>query len=66
MRLVQADEEVKVFTTTANGKDELDVIPGKEYLIEGVKVIYFNRLTKDHSHITFSLWKHLYKECKQL
>ena len=62
--LVQSGAEVKVFTTTANGSEELDVKPGAEYTVEGVKVIYFKRLTKDHSHITFALWKKLYKECK--
>lgn len=62
--LVQAGVDVQVFTTTANGSEELDVQTNKEYLIEGVKVIYFKRLTKDHSHITFSLWKQLYKDCK--
>lgn len=62
--LVRAGMEVKVFTTTANGKDELDVKTNIEYDVEGVKVVYFKRLTKDHSHITFSLWKQLYRECK--
>lgn len=62
--LVQAGMEIKVFTTAANGKNELDVTTGIEYNVEGVKVIYFKRLTKDHSHISFSLWKRLYKECK--
>ncbi len=62
--LVQAGVEVQVFTTTANGRNELDVTTDIEYEVEGVKVIYFKRLTKDHSHITFSLWKRLYKDCK--
>ncbi|HEY2725959.1 MAG TPA: glycosyltransferase, partial [Parafilimonas sp.] len=62
--LVQSGVEVKVFTTTANGSEELNVKPGVEYIVEGVKVIYFKRLTKDHSHITVSLWKKLYKEYK--
>ncbi len=61
--LVQAGESVTVFTTTANGKTELDVTPGKAYVLDGVRVIYFKRQTKDHSHICFSLWKRLYKEC---
>ncbi len=62
--LVQAGEHVKVFTTTANGTDELEIKPGTEHIVEGVKVIYFKRLTKDHSHISFTLWKQLHKECK--
>jgi glycosyltransferase involved in cell wall biosynthesis len=62
--LAAAGEDVTVFTTTANGKTELDVTPGKEYNIEGVNVIYFNRQTKDHSHISVDLWKQLNHECK--
>lgn len=62
--LVHFGQDVKVFTTTADGKHELNVTPGKEYTIEGVKVVYFKRITKDHSHVTFSLWRHLYHECK--
>ncbi len=61
--LVYAGAEVEVFTTTANGNEELDVKPGTVYTIEGVKVTYFKRQTKDHSHVSFRLWKHLYKEC---
>ena len=63
--LVQAGIDVQVFTTTANGTEELDVKTDVEYIVEGVRVIYFTRLTKDHSHITFSLWKRLYKDCKK-
>ncbi len=62
--LVQAGIDVQVFTTTANGSEELDVQTNVEYIVEGVKVIYFSRLTKDHSHVTFSLWKRLHKDCK--
>lgn len=62
--LAAAGEEVTVFTTTANGKTELEVMPGKAYNVEGVKVIYFTRQTKDHSHISTRLWRRLYRTCK--
>jgi len=62
--LAAAGEDVTVFTTTANGKTELDITPGKEYNVEGVKVIYFRRQTKDHSHISIDLWKQLNRECR--
>jgi glycosyltransferase involved in cell wall biosynthesis len=62
--LAAAGEDVTVFTTTANGKIELNVIPGKEYHVEGVKVIYFKRQTKDHSHISIDLWRQLNRECR--
>ncbi len=60
--LQAAGQEVQVLTTTANGVSELDVIPGKLYHVDGVAVIYFKRITKDHSHFSPSLlgylWKH--------
>lgn len=62
--LVKFNVDVTVFTTTANGKKELDVKTNSEYLVDGVKVFYFKRQTKDPSHISFLLWKRLYKECK--
>lgn len=53
--------DIEIFTTTANGKDELDVIKGRAQKIDGVPVTYFNRLTKDHSHFSpdllFAMWK---------
>ncbi|TKK68206.1 glycosyltransferase [Ilyomonas limi] len=53
---------VKVFTTTANGEAELEVKAGKELDVDGVCVTYFKRITKDHTHISFDLWKQLAKE----
>ncbi|MGN8059089.1 XrtY-associated glycosyltransferase XYAG1 [Pedobacter sp. 22163] len=44
--------DVQVLTTTANGTSELDVIIGKTTLVDGVKVSYFKRWTKDHSHFS--------------
>lgn len=48
--------KVTVYTTTANGKTELDVIPNTTHQINGVEVTYFKRLTKDHSHFSPSLF----------
>ena len=62
--LTAAGEDITVYTTTANGNTELEVNPGKTYLIEGVKVIYFKRQTKDPLHLSIDLLKCLYKNCK--
>jgi glycosyltransferase involved in cell wall biosynthesis len=59
-----AGADVKVFTTTANGASELDVIPGKEYIVDGVKVTYFKRIFKDPYYISPALWRKLRHECK--
>ena len=56
--------EVDVYTTTANGKKELDVVPGKVINVEGVNVIYFKRITGDHTHISPALWLKLIKSAK--
>lgn len=54
--------EVKVITTTANGKKELNVKIGKPVLVEAVQVSYFKRWTKDHSHFSPGLLWGLRKE----
>ncbi|MCX2481171.1 glycosyltransferase [Pedobacter sp. MC2016-15] len=59
--LVKAGHEVDVFTTTANGETELPVEEGKTIDVDGVNVTYFRRITKDHTHVSPDLWKHLYK-----
>jgi glycosyltransferase involved in cell wall biosynthesis len=56
--------EVDVYTTTANGKTELDVIRGKAIDVEGVNVTYFKRITGDHTHVSPALWLKLYKTAK--
>jgi len=55
---------VEVYTTTANGKTELSVTPGKHALVDGVSVTYFKRITKDHSHFSPALLIRLWKEVK--
>lgn len=62
--LAAAGHEVDVFTTTANGKTELDIEAGVPVDVDGVKVTYFKRITKDHTHISPDLWKHLYARVK--
>jgi len=56
--------EVDVFTTTANGETELAVPNGVPLNVDGVTVTYFKRITKDPTHISLALWKHLYHTVK--
>lgn len=63
--LVQHGDEVTVYTTTANGKEELEVQPGKAYNVDGVKVVYFKRETKDPLHFSYALLRRLYKDCRE-
>jgi glycosyltransferase involved in cell wall biosynthesis len=60
--LANAGVETEVYTTTANGEDELDVTAGQPVSIDGVKVTYFHRVTKDHSHYSPQLFKKLKQE----
>jgi len=50
---------VQVFTTTANGTEELAVKPNVPTVVDGVPVIYFKRITKDHSHFSSALLRKL-------
>jgi glycosyltransferase involved in cell wall biosynthesis len=59
-----AGANLTVFTTTANGLEELAVVPGKEVKVDDVPVIYFSRLTKDHTHFSPALLLALRKEIK--
>jgi glycosyltransferase involved in cell wall biosynthesis len=58
------EAEVEVLTTTANGKEELSVPIGKATWIDGVKVTYFKRLTKDHTHFSPALLWALHKKLR--
>lgn len=60
-QLVKAGHTVSVFTTTANGKHELDIEPDATVLVNGVEVTYFERRTKDHSHFSPKLLSALAK-----
>lgn len=55
---------LEIFTTTANGRNELDVEDKKPILLDGVPVIYFRRLTKDHSHFSPGLLLGLNRKLK--
>lgn len=57
--------DVRVFTTTANGKTELDVEPNQTVWVNKVAVTYFRRITKDPTHVSLSLWWQLYKQCRE-
>lgn len=54
-----------VFTTTANGKTELEVTAGEKKVVDGVNVTYFERITKDHTHISPALWRRLFTRVKE-
>ncbi|MGX5818957.1 XrtY-associated glycosyltransferase XYAG1 [Chitinophaga lutea] len=64
-RLVQLGNRVTVYTTTANGATELDVPIGRPVTLNGVEVLYFKRMTKDHTHVSPALWRHTWKTVKQ-
>lgn len=53
--------DVTVFTTTANGSHELDVVVGERIGVNGVWVYYYNRQTKDHTHFSFQLFYQLWR-----
>ncbi len=55
--LVQIGHTVTVYTTTANGPDELDMPLNEPVMMDGVRVQFFRRITKDHTHVSPALWK---------
>jgi glycosyltransferase involved in cell wall biosynthesis len=63
-QMVKAGHTVEVLTTTANGVAELPVMPNQSVDIDGVKVTYFKRLTKDHSHFSPALMRMLWRDAK--
>jgi len=63
-QLVKAGFSTEVFATTANGKDELPVIPGERMMVDGVAVTYFKRITKDHSHYSPALFNAMRNDVK--
>lgn len=56
---------VEVFTTLANGKEELSFPSHEITWINEVPVYFFKRITKDHSHFSPALLKHLFKTIRQ-
>lgn len=57
--------KIEVLTTTANGTAELPVAIGLPQLVDGVKVTYFKRLTKDHTHFSPALLSALGKKLRK-
>lgn len=56
---------VSVFTTTANGPEELDLPANQPTDLAGVRVWYFRRWTGDHSHFSPALLMELWKTTGQ-
>ena len=63
--LAQFGHQVTVYTTTANGPVELNVIPNQPQDVDGVTVYYFSRVTKEPTMVSIALWKHLDKTVNQ-
>lgn len=55
---------LQVATTTANGKEDFAYQNNEETVIDGVPVVYFKRLTGDHSHLSPALYVYLLKNLK--
>ncbi|PWV49846.1 XrtY-associated glycosyltransferase XYAG1 [Chitinophaga sp. S165] len=64
-QLVAEGHKVTVVTTTANGKEELNVPHGVVQQVDGVDTLYFKRLTKDHTHFSPGLISYLYRNIKK-
>lgn len=64
--LAETKVELEVITTTANGKEELPIEANKANFVDGVKVTYFKRLTKDHTHFSPALLLGLRRKIKNL
>ncbi len=63
--LVGMGNEVTVLTTTANGTTELPLHDQQPTIVEGVKVYYFSRYTKDHTHFSPALLWFLFRHLRQ-
>ena len=57
--------EVFVFTTNANGAKNLDIVLEKVQYVNKVGIIYFPRITGDHTHASPKLWLALFKDAKK-
>lgn len=62
--MMRAGCTIEVFTTTANGVEELSAEPNSKTLVNGVPVTYFRRITKDHTHFSPALLKSLRKNIR--
>jgi glycosyltransferase involved in cell wall biosynthesis len=64
-QLAEAGCAVMVYTTTANGSKELPITPNEPVHIDGVTVIYFKRITKDHTHFSPALLRSVWQNVKK-
>lgn len=64
-QLSEAGVYTEAYATTANGKEELPVHSGEPQMVDGVKVTYFKRLTKDHTHFSPALLTGLWRNCRR-
>lgn len=64
-QLSKAGVYTEAYATTANGKKELPVHSGESQIVDGVKVTYFKRLTKDHTHFSPALLTGLWRNCRR-
>lgn len=64
-QLLKAGCQINVFTTTANGEYELEVMANEPLNIDDVTVTYFKRITKDHSHLSPALLKRVWNDVKE-
>lgn len=62
--LVKVGTDLEVICTTANGQEELPVTSGHQTMVDGVRVTYYKRLTKDHSHFSPALYRALWRKVK--
>jgi len=62
--MAKAGYAVEVFTTTANGADEVVVTPNIPIDVDGIKVTYFKRITGDHTHFSPALLRKLWTEVR--
>ncbi len=60
----QDKPQITVYTTLANGDQELPYKNGEVKLVDGVEVHYFKRITKDHSHFSPAFLWHFWKTVK--
>lgn len=63
--IAELGHEVTVYTTNANGKVDLEVETGKEYNVDKVKVIYFQRVIGGQMSFSPSLLKRFSREVKK-
>jgi glycosyltransferase involved in cell wall biosynthesis len=60
-QLMKAGVAIEVFATTANGATELTIPVNTPVMVDGVRVTYFKRVTKDHTHFSPALLRALWR-----